>query len=143
MFLLDRQAFLGSSPLMRGTRPEIKAARSIARIIPAYAGNTFFKVENLQFFQDHPRLCGEHIISAYNSTPSIGSSPLMRGTRSFHPLVVANLRIIPAYAGNTHNYRNAWSGMKDHPRLCGEHIPEGADHFALLGSSPLMRGTRI
>ena len=52
------------------------------------------------------------------------------------------LGIIPAYAGNT--YENGCTVVKyrDHPRVCGEHLPTASVFHPLTGSSPRMRGTR-
>ena len=51
---------LGSSPRMRGTPLMLELAQSYARIIPAYAGNTFALVPYASARRDHPRVCGEH-----------------------------------------------------------------------------------
>ena len=51
---------LGSSPRMRGTPKYGQFAIHVARIIPAYAGNTAEMVQDAQDTRDHPRVCGEH-----------------------------------------------------------------------------------
>ena len=45
----------------------------------------------------------------------------MRGTRKKMLFIEEELRIIPAYAGNTFVFINHHSYIQDHPRLCGEH----------------------
>ena len=70
----------GSSPLARGTRPNLRTDLPCQGIIPACAGNTSMRRMIRLGSRDHPRLRGEH------STPSLtmlswwGSSPLARGT---------------------------------------------------------------
>ena len=49
--------------------------------------------------------------------------------------------IIPTYAGNTPDYTDACNYPRDHPRVCGEHLPALRLLLRLRGSSPRMRGT--
>ena len=51
--------------------------------------------------------------------------------------------IIPAYAGNTVECDNGAYRIRDHPRVCGEHIHTVSDGLARKGSSPRMRGTHM
>ena len=132
----------GSSPLMRGTREVKKPHWHGIRIIPAYAGNTNLNPEKFCEDQDHPRLCGEHNYGNINLFGQDGSSPLMRGTLTFHFCFSDNCRIIPAYAGNTDSFHQHHLAFRDHPRLCGEHHCFLFLPFMVKGSSPLMRGTR-
>ena len=49
--------------------------------------------------------------------------------------------IIPAYAGNTQVHM-AWRvPLRDHPRVCGEHMLACGAWDTRMGSSPRMRGT--
>ena len=50
----------GSSPRMRGTRPDDGAAVSEPGLIPAHAGNTMLWDPRKQIGEAHPRACGEH-----------------------------------------------------------------------------------
>ena len=50
--------------------------------------------------------------------------------------------IIPAYAGNTKDYREHAPHVWDHPRVCGEHHMTSIMVHLNWGSSPRMRGTR-
>ena len=50
--------------------------------------------------------------------------------------------IIPAYAGNTEQYRRKGMISWDHPRVCGEHVSSRPQRRIPPGSSPRMRGTR-
>ena len=73
--------FVGSSPLMRGTRQKYDDALQIWRFIPAHAGNTSLPVDMQQLKSVHPRSCGEHHCKSTQFFCNRGSSPLMRGTR--------------------------------------------------------------
>ena len=108
---------------MRGTLVCGLLDKAQEGIIPAYAGNTpaCFGVAGVSW--DHPRVCGEHTCCANVGMPDTGSSPRMRGTLRESGVIVQDIGIIPAYAGNTD------STCTKSPRD--------------TGSSPRMRGTRI
>ena len=91
------------------------------RFIPAYAGNTDPAAYKHTLAAVHPRLRGEHIYCVLNILYSRGSSPLTRGTPQFLWRRVAGCRFIPAYAGNTPEWRGMWPPSAVHPRLRGEH----------------------
>ena len=92
----------GSSPHTRGALPLDREA------IAAGGG-------------DHPRIRGEHTIWCSGPSDTTGSSPHTRGARRRARRGVITFRIIPAYAGSTRNEAMARTGMKDHPRIRGEH----------------------
>ena len=71
----------------------------------------------------------------------LGSSPRMRGTHGQHFNQFHVLGIIPAYAGNTRSALAWHTSMRDHPRVCGEHLFEDRKRILERGSSPRMRGT--
>ena len=50
--------------------------------------------------------------------------------------------LIPARAGNTTSFEEAWNGIQAHPRSRGEHPGSTWNLAGLGGSSPLARGTR-
>ena len=53
----------------------------------------------------------------------------MRGTQNGTTVNVLEVRIIPAYAGNTMARDTPIPLKRDHPRVCGEHVsgrPEGS-----------------
>ena len=91
----------GSSPRMRGTPIFQRSWPSTTGIIPAYAGNTFAQWIDQTKNRDHPRVCGEHLLSRLTRFTVSGSSPRMRGTRARQAAVARERGIIPAYAGNT------------------------------------------
>ena len=69
----------GSSPRMRGARTVTARRQSHVRIIPAYAGSTDCDCMPSIARQDHPRVCGEHIIGFLIFLGIMESSPRMRG----------------------------------------------------------------
>ena len=71
----------GSSPRMRGARIRLSSLPELSGIIPADAGSTFLDWRWYEGGWDHPRGCGEHVQSEWNSSVILGSSPRMRGAR--------------------------------------------------------------
>ena len=65
----------------------------------------------------------------------------MRGTLCFGTKNLRGAGIIPAYAGNTTIPSCTWLPVRDHPRVCGEHVCFRLFCNGFLGSSPRMRGT--
>ena len=90
-------------------------------IIPACAGNTRDQSGQISASRDHPRVCGEHTVSACRCASRSGSSPRVRGTLHDPRRPVRHPGIIPACAGNTAVVSSAWLLVGDHPRVCGEH----------------------
>ena len=132
----------GSSPRMRGTLRGGKGRARERGIIPAYAGNTGIGEIVIDAVEDHPRVCGEHLKLAECAQVGRGSSPRMRGTPFADGVEHAANGIIPAYAGNTPHWWRNWHGVRDHPRVCGEHVMMVGNFRLSKGSSPRMRGTR-
>ena len=126
---------------MRGTHRPIASRTWPTGIIPAYAGNTNAKQCRKTFGRDHPRVCGEHKFFKSTISSYLGSSPRMRGTRRWDDSRQASIGIIPAYAGNTFFLTMLVELVRDHPRVCGEHLVGQAFFGLLQGSSPRMRGT--
>ena len=110
------------------------------RIIPAYAGSTEWSYQHYPAVQDHPRVCGEHLELNERQPVSKGSSPRMRGAPLGTPDGQPGRRIIPAYAGSTVQFQAVTTDLVDHPRVCGEHLPEPTNHSQGQGSSPRMQG---
>ena len=110
-------------------------------ITPAYAGNTLCCHLSTFHKGDHPRLRGEHsLIATFPSLPE-GSPPLTRGTRGKSERLGKDIRITPAYAGNTLRQDTRLMCSRDHPRLRGEHGFQAPYFRKLRGSPPLTRGT--
>ena len=132
---------VGSSPRMRGTLRLLFPDPAGTGIIPAYAGNTCRSSARRSSQRDHPRVCGEHLIFRAACEGRMGSSPRMRGTPITYRHYDRPDGIIPAYAGNTLGLRGCFRGLRDHPRVCGEHYLPSTPLFNTVGSSPRMRGT--
>ena len=114
----------GSSPRMRGARYEPAERQRHEGIIPAYAGSTGLLDVIGALHEDHPRVCGEHQDLQMRIDYKVGSSPRMRGAQCHLGGGGNRGRIIPAYAGSTANVTIAIFSVRDHPRVCGEHLME-------------------
>ncbi len=111
----------GSSPLARGTLPEVVEQEPPVRFIPAGAGNTPPCASASSASAVHPRWRGEHISHTRRCALYVGSSPLARGTH-LHPGIVSPVpRFIPAGAGNTCPQLSGEWWQAVHPRWRGEH----------------------
>ena len=131
----------GSSPRVRGTRRDSKVHNEGRGIIPACAGNTDFLVGRKPQARDHPRVCGEHRSWTALRAWHMGSSPRVRGTLDRVDVLIGQLGIIPACAGNTQSPKVRRPHGRDHPRVCGEHSFEVLFMSVCAGSSPRVRGT--
>ena len=140
-FVLAGHRHDGSSPRARGT-PELDVTRdTVARFIPASAGNTSSSSVFMATSPVHPRERGEHLLDGVEVGRRAGSSPRARGTRWGGPCRSARPRFIPASAGNTWGRRRDRSARPVHPRQRGEHPPRPMLSPASPGSSPRARGT--
>lgn len=139
-YALQRDIPWGSSPLARGILNRCVCKSYISRIIPAYAGNTKSDKYCQNLYWDHPRLCGEYLLSPSIWCVMLGSSSLVRGIRGRNGTKGLLDRIIPACAGNTFESISRILHSEDHPRLCGEYAKLGSDQITTMGSSPLVRG---
>ena len=125
---------------MRGKVRSEAPFSSRARITPAYAGKSVFRVRLLLVTEDHPRLCGEKSFFSSSVFIFLGSPPPMRGKACVRGGLLLKNGITPAYAGKSHNKRHPEKGGRDHPRLCGEKFSIHAFSFSSMGSPPPMRG---
>ena len=116
----------GSSPHVRGTQSVEGVLHVLGGIIPACAGNTNRPSVFGEIPRDHPRMCGEHIHHHRQRRHHSGSSPHVRGTQVRWSSDHAHRGIIPACAGNTAGGMPLMLALRDHPRMCGEHIPNSA-----------------
>ena len=132
---------VGSSPRVRGKRMGNTSSKVGGRIIPASAGQTSFKAEDLQFIADHPRECGANgVMFASVFAAVTGSSPRVRGKLVGGVRQGRTVRIIPASAGQTIRGEVSLEHGTDHPRECGANkFPFGV-RPSLCGSSPRVRG---
>ena len=112
----------GSPPRVRGKvlhqRPELCSHG----ITPACAGKRHpCKVYRVAV-QDHPRVCGEKIITRARLTMWAGSPPRVRGKARRTPTQPRKPRITPACAGKSMSTPIFPVMDKDHPRVCGEKL---------------------
>ena len=138
---VEALAAAGSSPRVRGTPYRIECIVSGAGIIPACAGNTARLHRDSHAPWDHPRVCGEHQPRVRPTNYGRGSSPRVRGTQTVTCPCSGVSGIIPACAGNTTLCWFVLGLMRDHPRVCGEHLTTPRQCGKSTGSSPRVRGT--
>ena len=87
-------------------------------------------------------MCGEHFIISARGLGKTGSSPHVRGAPERFEAFARAVGIIPACAGSTTSIGHNWTGMWDHPRMCGEHVVLPPFFWTVSGSSPHVRGAR-
>ena len=129
----------GSSPHTRD-KSEVTLYTIVShRIIPAYAGQIKTALEAIRKSEDHTRIRGTNSSVVQKVSGSSGSSPHTRDKHDCSIVMVRNLGIIPAYAGQTNRPHLLEFLLKDHPRIRGT-------NFLLLhllrlrvGSSPHTR----
>ncbi len=131
----------GSSPRVRGTCVRCNFFVRSFRFIPACAGNVGTRRPSKRYHSVHPRVCGERWRLGDHPGWISGSSPRVRGTLFRQSKGKANLRFIPACAGNV--LPRDLSGFKPsvHPRVCGERDCAEMNLNLSHGSSPRVRGT--
>ena len=106
---------------MRGTPPSRPSRMRRPGIIPAYAGNTKWRVYQKARSWDHPRVCGEHFFRSFIDEWG-GDHPRVCGEHKALRATAGRMQwIIPAYAGNTGRFIPLGFTLWDHPRVCGEH----------------------
>ena len=136
-------AVQGSSPHTRGARHLIVEEPVSLGIIPAYAGSTGVLGRCAEHEGDHPRIRGEHGLTAEPRREPVGSSPHTRGARAHGIGRGCRRGIIPAYAGSTASERSGRQCRWDHPRIRGEHRGRRRTRGRRSGSSPHTRGAQL
>ncbi len=131
----------GLSPLARGTHYAGILADGDLRFIPAGAGNTESGGPLSCSGSVYPRWRGEHIWPRLRQNVHRGLSPLARGTHSPKETNTNHVRFIPAGAGNTSSFIPSPNPFSVYPRWRGEHVISSRNAVAILGLSPLARGT--
>ena len=125
---------------MRGKAQRGKGAASPFRITPAYAGKSRLLRPARRLARDHPRVCGEKVISFTSPRAARGSPPRMRGKVPFADLYKCHHGITPAYAGKSAVADRSEVIIGDHPRVCGEKFLHIGRVVLKVGSPPRMRG---
>ena len=133
----------GSSPHARGTPSNPNQVPEAERFIPACAGNTPPRCWSSQSRTVHPRMRGEHQRKDTAGLIWTGSSPHARGTREIFQSHFAQIRFIPACAGNTSPLISYAAAITVHPRMRGEHRTSRRSLCRWSGSSPHARGTPL
>ena len=133
----------GSSPRVRGAPNSVLVHYPDVGIIPACAGSTSRRNRRCRVRGDHPRVCGEHAMCSDASVARVGSSPRVRGARSYVESRNSPVGIIPACAGSTVGLRSLTRSRWDHPRVCGEHQHDQGGYKRQGGSSPRVRGAPV
>ena len=119
---IDFSWILGSSPHVRGALIVASHSHRGRGIIPACAGSTATINAIGVLIGDHPRMCGEHEIKDADIVSDLGSSPHVRGAHCIFHYLFPPSGIIPACAGSTITCFRTISRLRDHPRMCGEHV---------------------
>ena len=86
-------------------------------------------------------MCGEQLFPAGHGREERGSPPRVRGTATSWLFLSNQNRITPACAGNRPLLSISATGLRDHPRVCGEQTDEAVEMVMERGSPPRVRGT--
>ena len=130
----------GSPPRVRGKAFRDRQVNGFDGITPACAGKRLSGTSGDIRGWDHPRVCGEKMVSMIPHRRSRGSPPRVRGKgRCHHPVIFVD-RITPAYAGKRASASPAPSVPWDHPRVYGEKLARLYSSVPVPGSPPRVRG---
>ena len=113
----------GSPPRVREPLKATEYGTLYERITPACAGTTFILALLAYSSQDHPRVCGNHLQKSDARRLLLGSPPRVREPPYQRFDIFGRLGITPACAGTTRHYCGAALSSRDHPRVCGNHLP--------------------
>ena len=105
---------------MRGKDPDKAKYYPAAGITPAHAGKRKRISKFRQIAKDHPRACGEKLMTVLLRDLVLGSPPRMRGKVSSSQMTYFEGGITPAHAGKRPDESSTADRKKDHPRACGE-----------------------
>ena len=92
---------IGSPPHVRGKRSCLGEINFCTRITPACAGKTLWLIDLLKQLRDHPRMCGENLVTLVIKATLLGSPPHVRGKPNTPVDANNHARITPACAGKT------------------------------------------
>ena len=130
----------GSPPRVRGKVLAALMPENRVGITPACAGKRPAPEKTLPGFGDHPRVCGEKRPMSWPSMRPRGSPPRVRGKAISSVSITSAAGITPACAGKRYQRPFLCSGMRDHPRVCGEKLLCLKSWLPRLGSPPRVRG---
>ena len=130
---------MGSPPRVREPQRVVVERDMQLRITPACAGTTFLCKDCIQFMEDHPRVCGNHLLISSQACGTPGSPPRVREPQNEAYAVQQAIRITPACAGTTVLVKGHSRRFRDHPRVCGNHIGPSLLAVGNTGSPPRVR----
>ena len=130
----------GSPPQVRGKQQPAKQNTEQGGITPAGAGKTIDVLTEGEWWEDHPRRCGENVFRIIYVELRLGSPPQVRGKPLSANGYDVGKRITPAGAGKTPMQYIGRRKNRDHPRRCGENAPFDGFSFESAGSPPQVRG---
>ena len=133
----------GSPPRMRGEGIHTGQQARGHRITPAHAGRRTIAFPTGVCYTDHPRACGEKLLSPRFGVLQRGSPPRMRGKGEITGAGIRAKGITPAHAGKRRRHGREHPGQGDHPRACGEKFSNSCSRSRARGSPPRMRGKGI
>ena len=139
---MNRGRFLGRglSPRGRGKPRALERIDSLRRSIPAWAGETRLVMANRNPNGVYPRVGGGNFTSPHAEQDQRGLSPRGRGKPAIGMLAAADMRSIPAWAGETRQRYLARVGRRVYPRVGGGNTQSGARNPVYGGLSPRGRG---
>ena len=130
----------GSSPRVRGRPAERVSKANFRGLIPACAGQTSERSDDLFDTRAHPRVCGADTFGNGLPLRPRGSSPRVRGRRLPTAPPHGGTGLIPACAGQTSPPKKACPAQRAHPRVCGADFELAGVLLKSTGSSPRVRG---
>ena len=131
---------LGSPPRVRGKVDAATLTLKARGITPACAGKRKSYSKHKKHHRDHPRVCGEKIISRFVLRLCEGSPPRVRGKEALDIATDDERRITPACAGKRRPGGVGFRRVGDHPRVCGEKDQTKYQLTRGQGSPPRVRG---
>ena len=127
----------GSSPRVRGKRPEPRPGFSRLRLIPARAGKQERRSRSPRGARLIPARAGK---TAWTASGGPRTAARVRGKLVPHLQDRAPRRLIPACAGKTRPRAGNHPATPAHPRVCGENSRAALYPAMRVGSSPRVRG---
>ena len=131
---------LGPPPPARGARRPRPGPPRRLRTTPACAGSTTRRNSPTRTDGDHPRLRGEHDFHRGMSPSGMGPPPPARGALLPGRCESTPTGTTPACAGSTGASPRTRCGVRDHPRLRGEHRFGTSSASLARGPPPPARG---
>ena len=132
----------GSPPRVRELPSVCARCPSLARITPACAGITVKPFCTCTGVRDHPRVCGNYLISTISNVDLPGSPPRVRELPLHFSTNSARSGITPACAGITSVLHGGDGAAEDHPRVCGNYRSSSSSLIGSAGSPPRVRELR-